>query len=386
MIDSAAPCPFVFFAAIPYDHCLSGRTRRLAESLSARGHDVSFVELPSLRTAARRMVRPRRRRRDLRSPRVISLKPLPGYLRLRDSLLGSQWIRYAVRRLGAELPHLGDAVVVVSTPWWIPVLRELPRRVLCYDYIDHVSVHTPGRFEREFARWDAELLDACDLVTTVSEVLRHELLRRVGPERVVMVPNGVCEHWIGAQVRIVSRTRLAGDAARPVAGFLGAMFEWVDFDLMAQVAARLPQVTLAMVGPRRRGVHLNGLGHRANVRSFPAQPYCDVPRWIGAFDVCLIPFKDEPVAACADPVKLYEYLALGKPVVSTLPFGPPDTPIAVAAGAAAFAAAIGHALGDGERGHRQRMEFARQHTWTQRAADLVGATQRCLVQAPVTAD
>jgi glycosyltransferase involved in cell wall biosynthesis len=301
--------------------------------------------------------------------RVVQLAPMPGYLRMARSPQARAWTAFAQRSLRQRIPDLDRALLVVSTPWWAPVLRGLPRDILCYDCIDHVSVQTPRGHGALFADWEAELLRASDRVAVVSDRLHRDIAARIGPERVFLVPNGVPEHW----------TRDSFDPAppeavrkmpRPVAGFVGALFEWVDLDLLVKVARRLPHVTQMLVGPTRRGISLAALDACANVRRYPAQPHEDVPRWIQACDACLIPFRRDLVSQCADPIKLYEYLALGKPVISTLPFWD-GAPVRVAENAESFAECIEAALAESGEQPMVRKAFARAHTWPRCARELL---------------
>jgi glycosyltransferase involved in cell wall biosynthesis len=374
---------FVFFAAVGYEHCLSGRTRRLADVLAAMGYEVSFVEMPSLRAAAGRLSRPGRAG-AASGVRVVHLPPLPGYMPLSETLLATAWVRWTQRQLLRRIPGLADATLVVSTPWWLPVLRDLPRTALCYDYIDHLSVHAGVRHAGKMAAWDEELIDSSDLLTTVSDTLREALAKRTGPDRIVLIPNGVERRWIENHIDPIPRPAITGGKDRPIVGFLGALFEWIDVDLLADTAAAMPDALFAFVGPTRFGVSIERLAKLDNVRCFPAQPYSDVPRWIKAFDVCLIPFKQDIVSTSADPIKLYEYLALGKPVVGTLPFGTADDPAPMYVGrdAGEFVQCIWSALKSPEAQQPQRILYAARHTWERRAADLVTALRS---SAPVGA-
>ena len=365
---------FVFLSAVQYTNCLSGRTRRLADLLAAMGHDVTFVDMPSVTATLRRIFCGERRSQNSAGVRTILLPPFPGYFRLHRSAAARIWVQLIRRRLIHRIPQLDSATLIVSTPWWLPVIRDLPRRLLCYDYIDHLTVHCAGRPAQVLVGWDESLLRICDRVTTVSEPLRQSLRQRVDPSRIRLIANAVERSWIEHPPDPIPRRQIVGGSARPIAGFLGALFEWVDIELLAAVAARMPEITFALVGPTRSGIDVSRLKALANVRFFPAQPYADVPRWIGAFDVCLIPFKDDIISRCADPIKIYEYLALGKPVVSSVPFASGDDPPPMLIGDSpdAFVRCIRAALCD-EHGREARIEFARRHTWDKCAASLLSA-------------
>jgi len=274
------------------------------------------------------------------------------------------------------VPDLGRSVVVTSTPWWLPVVKELPAAVRCYDYLDHVEVQAgPSRIEA-FQKWDDELLGLSRLVTTVSEPLRRQLATRCSADVVHLLPNGVCSEWIESSPLPANRRSLTPRPEKPIAGFLGAVFEWVDVELIAEVSRRLPDMEFVIVGPTRRGLSINRLRALPNIRCHDPVPFEKVPAIVGAFDVCLIPFKRNLISEYADPLKVYEYCALGKPVVSTVLFnaGGPEPPISVAATPDAFAGAIRASLAEPLSERKRRIDFARRHTWRSRAERFVALT------------
>jgi hypothetical protein len=135
-----------------------------------------------------------------------------------------------------------------------------------------------------------------------------------------------------------------------------------------------------LVGPQRRGVSLHQLTRLANVRWVRPCSYSEVPSWIERFDVGMIPFRRNRVSALADPIKLYEYCALGKPVVSTVAYqvGGQPAPIHVAATEGAFIQAIHELAHDRDPdGRAARICFARQHTWERRAQELLDLCLSC---------
>lgn len=371
--ERISPERFLFLTAVQFDSVLSGRTRQLAHALAQQGHAVTFVELPGLKVTlqARRGAQPAVREVD--GIRVIRLAPLPWAIRKRSSWSERRWTRYAIARLGKLVPAIDQHVVVTSTPWWLPVHADLPAGRRVYDCLDNVAVQAgPGR-ETVFAEWERQVLASSDLVTAISEPLRQALLSQCDTP-VHLLPNGVCDDWIDTNVEAATRDTLAPNDGRPLAGFLGAVFEWVDQDLLAAVAARMPDVAFAVVGPTRRGVATSTLDRAANVYRHGTVAFEDVPAVLEAFDVCLIPFKKDLVSEQADPLKLYEYCALGKPVVSTVRFNPDrlDCPFTVAATPEAFADAIREAVeSDSDPARQERIEFARKHTWSQRGRQLV---------------
>jgi hypothetical protein len=154
----------------------------------------------------------------------------------------------------------------------------------------------------------------------------------------------------------------------PVAGFIGAVLSWFDVDLLRRVASARPEVAFVLVGNVGRAPR-QALESVANVHLLGAQPYEDMPGYLRAFDVCLVPFLANRVTESMDLVKVYEYLAQGKPVVTT--------PVAemlryrrylyVAGGAEEFVAALDRALAeDDPEAVAGRVALARANSWDER--------------------
>jgi len=369
---------FVFLAAVRWDSIIAGRTRRLAEAVRAEGHPAVFVELPRVRNTAARVVR---RMKGAASGsdggvEVVRLGPVPGAARLPNAPTTKLWRHGAVRRIRRCFGE-GPTAVVVTTPWWAPVALRLAPEVLCYDCNDRVEVHCSAGLGPQFRRWHDELLGAADVVTVVSNCLREDVSGAAGAT-IHVIPNGVEQAWLEGAASPVPRSALTDRPDRPIAGFVGSLFEWVDQELLRACALAMPDVQFVLVGPTRRKVPLAALKNLPNLRRLPAQPFEDVPNWIAAFDVCLVPFKRDAIGDAADPVKLYEYCALGKPVVSTCgPGDPTQAPsLEVAESHEEFIEAIGTALAsDTPEQQRRRRGAAAACTWKRRAADLISAVE-----------
>lgn len=369
---------FVFLAAVRWDSVLAGRTRRLAEAVRAAGHPSVFVELPGIRNTAAQAVR---RMKGAASGsdggvEVVRLAPVPGAARLPIAPTTKLWQRGAVRRIRRGFGE-GPTAVVVTTPWWAPVALRLAPEVLCYDCNDCVEVHGSAGVLPRFRRWHEELLHAADVVTVVSECLREDV-SGAARASVHVIPNGVEQAWLDQAASPVPRSALTDRPDGPIAGFVGSLFEWIDQDLLRACATTMPDVEFVLVGPTRRRVSLTTLKNLPNLRCLPAQPFEDVPNWIAAFDVCLVPFKRDAISDAADPVKLYEYCALGKPVVSTCGPGDPAQapPLDVAESDEEFMEAIAEALAaDSPEQQQQRRDAAAACTWRRRAVDLISVVE-----------
>ncbi len=155
------------------------------------------------------------------------------------------------------------------------------------------------------------LVNRSDSVTTASSILSSQIGRSH-----LLLPNGADLEELDRVDGSVWRSRGAG----PTVGFVGAFEYWVDFDLVLDVAARLPRVTFLLVGGGRRWARIHDtIGKRglSNIHLTGPVPYREAMSYVAGMDVCLLPFTRDAVSDGSCPLKLFEYAALRKPVVST---------------------------------------------------------------------
>lgn len=350
-----------FFATVPYDFALLGRTRYLALGLRDLGARVTFVEPPSLKKSLNRLRRPHD------APRDLAVVPMPPSIpKISDRLPVVPRIHDAAQRawLKAALFGRTPPVAIVSTPRWAPVLEGVGFGRVIYDCLDDLRVHSePARLEK-FQRWEDQLLARADASLAVSPALAEGLIAK-GGRRVQVLGNGVCVDWFLERARPPDPK-----GRRRRVGYLGAIYEWVDVELLADAARALPEHEFVLVGPVRRGVDVAALRRLANVSLPGYRAYPDVPKAMASFDVALIPFKEGAVARAADPIKIYEYFCFGTPVVTT-PVSDVERIrdlLYVASGREAFVDGIRAALAEARPDLRERrLAYARANDWSARA-------------------
>lgn len=261
------------------------------------------------------------------------------------------------------------AVSVVEHAGWTPLAvaaRERWRWPVLYDCMD--DWHTfPGFADSPtFLAAEARLVDEADAMVVSARTIQERWAAR-RPDA-VLARNAVDFAFYEDADRAPLDDEIAGHLAGPVAGFIGAIAEWFDQDLVHAVARARPDVTFVFVGGVHR-VTVDELEQLPNVEFVGQRPYEEMPGWIRRFDVCLVPFEVSPVTDGMDVVKLYEYLSQGKPVVTT----PIREIVAyrdlvyLAATPDEFVRQLDAALAeDDPRRRARRIELARQNTWDER--------------------
>ena len=277
-----------------------------------------------------------------------------------------------VEKMASAIDHLraerriGSAVVVVHIPFWTPlaeVLRERFGWPVVYECMDdHSGFSTNGA---EMLRAEDRMIAMADAIVVTSEkLLAH--MRNKG-RRAALVRNA-CEYEDFA--RVVDRT----PSEEVVIGYYGAIAEWFDGRLAADLAQAHPEWRFELIGSTFTG-EIDRLKKLPNVKFLGEKKYAELPRLIANWDCFIIPFKRTPLTEATNPVKAYEMLATGKPIVAV---GLPELRhmadrglLALADDAAAFGQAIQQILSkDSEAIRSRRRAFAAENTWQHRCDDL----------------
>lgn len=269
---------------------------------------------------------------------------------------------------GASLSALHGALTVWQYwPHQAGFVRALPpQRVLIYDVIDDLDVFEQYADIRQ--DFDQSFRSA-DVVLATSQALSERATSERGD--VVRVPNAVCYEDFADPTPVEwPEVTAIRESTETIVTYYGALADWVDFGLIRQCAERLPGWTFLLVGHSYPGVaERERLDRTEGVIALPPAPYERLPWLLTQSDVAIIPFKVNEITRNTSPVKLFEYMAAGKPVVSTdLPECRQYAPVAIARDADEFVAEMRRAreqAGDPDFVASLRA-CARENTWDAR--------------------
>lgn len=367
---------YLFFGVIDW-HFRHQRPQQLATAIARQGRrvfyiSVNFVDAPRPGISTERV--------DPQLPIYQIHLHVSGPLNVYATTPSRQQAIQLKRSLRELLLHacVRSAVSVIQHPFWDCLGADFPTARTVYDCIDHHAGFS--NTAPEYVRLEQRLLSRCDLVVATSTAL--EATARSLARRVEVIRNaGDYDHFHRAAVsHDAERT---GHVGKRVVGYYGAIAEWFDVELLDQLARALPDCEFRLIGADTAGVG-HSLRNHANVRMIGERPYAELPRWLADFDVCLIPFRMNSLTLATNPVKIYEYLSAGRPVVSSdLPeirqFG--DL-VYRASTVEQFVERVVDALGEADDAHvtplrARRMDFARKQTWQHRAVRFVECAEQC---------
>jgi glycosyltransferase involved in cell wall biosynthesis len=210
----------------------------------------------------------------------------------------------------------------------------------------------------------------------------------LNPERTHLVHNvGDFAHFSRARDESTQVPEDFRGLPRPVIGFLGAVSGYkLDIEWLLALARRHREASLVLVGPVGVGDKTTDVGVLAaepNVHLLGHRPYETLPSYVKGFDVAVIPYKQNDYTANVFPIKFFELLASGKPVViSPLPaLADYYDRVEVARSAEEFVAACERALLDPARGQGARLALAAENTWEHRVERMMAHVERALAKA-----
>jgi glycosyltransferase involved in cell wall biosynthesis len=268
-----------------------------------------------------------------------------------------------------------DPMYYVWSPEYIDFLERLPRRFTCYHCYDKYEAYAEADPERARSL-EKTVLRGSDLAIASSSLLAEDLRRNAACE-VVHLPHAVDFERFGASGVGVA-PELEG-IPRPRIGYVARMDERLDTDVIEHLARSRPDWSLVLIGPLGFSSataldELRQLAGLPNVHLLGCRPADAIPALLHALDVTLLCYRLDNWGRYVQPIKAYEYLACGKPVVSSDIQASREMGnlVRVATDAESWVREVGEALAtDSEEKRRARIDYARSNTWDQRAEQLI---------------
>jgi glycosyltransferase involved in cell wall biosynthesis len=202
-------------------------------------------------------------------------------------------------------------VAWLYTPMALPLARRVDARRVVYDCMDELAAFRNA--PRQLVQREQALLHVADLVFTGGPSLYRS--KRDRHHAVHCFPSSLDrEHF--ARARRLAPHPAQAHLPRPRLGYYGVIDERMDLALLGALAQARPDWQIVMVGPFAK-VDPKNLPRHANIHWMGQRSYEDLPRFLAGWDVCLMPFALNEATRHISPTKTPEYLAAGRPVVST---------------------------------------------------------------------
>ena len=299
-----------------------------------------------------------------------SLRPLPLYRLPRPLLnifnrLNCFIFKRCFEKKIKEL-RWNDFIIWVYDPRFVPFMDKFKGdNLLIYDCIDDWAGYFQGRLSRNLMWIDQQAYCTADLIFAGSNNIMNRDYRSHDK---FLVPFGVdAQHFATSTKSDLSRPEDMDRITGPVVGLIGVLDKRINIPLLQKIAGDKPEWQIVLVGPIDIYQHmLADALNFPNVHFLGAKTLQELPAYLKTFQVCIIPYLIDTFTQSINPLKLYEYFASGKPVVSTpIPECVKFSPLVrIAETPNEFIAQVSDAMAEKDQNRRQaRIQIAFNNTW-----------------------
>ena len=216
----------------------------------------------------------------------------------------TRWVHSAIRTL-----NLHDPIVVSTVPNAADYTEILDARRVVYYCVDDFSLW-PGLDSKRVGDMERRLVEKSGIIVAVSDALAKKFAGT--GKKIAVLTHGVdIEHFGASENSEHARVR---NIPEPRVGFFGLIDGRFDGNLVGELAERMPDISFVFAGPTDASA--GKLPHRENLHFVGALPYAQLPSFIAGMRTLILPYKTDGLAEMLSPLKLKEYLATRKPVVS----------------------------------------------------------------------
>lgn len=350
----------LFFAIIDWDFRYQ-RPQHLASGLAAKGHRVFYisVQLGQEPTNTYRLI----------ESNVIEVK-LPyktqTAIYTEDIASNLDILMESIKKLYQE-QSIKEAIAFVEFPMWHPLVSYVSDNFnakVVFDALDEFAGFS--NLNQKLKDYQDQLIHRSDVIIATAKKIYKMV--KTETNKVNMLPNATeFQHF-----NVLPENDTLEAIPKPIIGYYGAIAEWFDSEVIEFVAKSRPNWNIVLIG-HTFGSDIENLKNLKNVHFLGEKPYKELPKFLYWFDVCLIPFKLVDLILSTNPVKFFEYISSGKPVVaSDLPeLHPYSELVYLSHNKEEFLNNIEKALVENdEKIIQKRIETARNNDWEHRVTNL----------------
>ena len=234
----------------------------------------------------------------------------------------------------------------------------------CMDKYDQFSRNT--KILSNHYKNESKIIKKADLIFTSSKLLLEDLACK-GAKNISLINNATLYNSFNIDSELLTCPSDIDPSVKTV-GYFGGIGAWFDSDLLVKIATELKHVNFIIIGPISEKIVKDKCNKLSNIYFLGPKNFDELPSYLNYFDVCILPFVVNELIKYVDPVKVYEYLSAGKPVVTPyydelLKF---SDYIYISKGHDEFLNNIKLSLEENEINKLKRLKFAARNTWKQR--------------------
>ena len=261
-----------------------------------------------------------------------------------------------IRDIVPEIKKMGKKIILWISWAKLHIYLDLYQPdFIVFDYVDDFEAWRP---------YIKPMVEKSHVVITTAKILTEEIIRDYPDKPSIMIPNGCDIDRFKLGKTMEKPPELVGHDG-PVITYSGAWANWVDTGLVEKIANNFKQSLVCIIGVE---YGIKAPRHIPNLKYLGMKTYHQLPAYLNYSTVCIIPFRINTITVATNPIKMYEYLASGKPVVSVdLPEVRNVPSVYIASDHENFIENI-HLILDGKIGYREKETYTwlKEHTWGKR--------------------
>ncbi|WIF95318.1 glycosyltransferase [Caminicella sporogenes] len=360
----------VIFSLLNWESKLLHRSHMLAKYFQKAGFKVIYIQKENVHETFRLGFKPK-----VKKDKEITIMSLPAlpYLKGKISYIYKLNDIILTKQLTKIFKLFDDPFIILESPYWIRAVISSRgnKGIVCYDISDDFSQFaTNEKWKSKLLEYEEETIQKSDYIF----VTASELKNKVKDKKVFLIENGV--DLDGFQD---AKNILAHDYKKPICGFIGGLFEWVNFELIEKCAKSYPNYDFVLIGPTDRKEKIDELCRISNIHYLGEKDKKDIGDYFKSLDMGIIPFVSEnvyPRLKTVNSNKVFQYCYFGYPIVSTN-FGQVrdlNDIIDVADTDEEFISKLGIAMEkNNENLEEKRRKFAIDNSWEQRIKQMIAA-------------
>jgi glycosyltransferase involved in cell wall biosynthesis/SAM-dependent methyltransferase len=280
-----------------------------------------------------------------------------------------------------SLYGLSDPILLTSWAGHRETVERFRSPLVIYDYLDDLSVTSDkGTTDQRKIEMHRKMAIRSEIVLATAKRL-YEEMRQLRPDA-ILCPNGVdYDHFhLTAPPPVPPDIAKIVESGRPIIGYYGALARWFDYELFEYTAKVRHDFEFVLIGPNfDRSMSQQSLSQLPNVHWLGQKQYEELPAYLYYFTVATIPFVINQITKATSPVKLFEYMAGGKPIVtSDMPECREYPCVIIARNATEYADMLDEAVSRGHwESYRQSLDReAKSNTWEVRTRQILDQVER----------
>jgi glycosyltransferase involved in cell wall biosynthesis len=355
----------------------------IARGLAERGHEITYISwylsplhLAYLATGKRKELLSRfsnylhggiQETKNLYTYVPFTLSPLVKLAMFDNIASANRTVKWSLPNLANKLNQNGkyDAFLI-GDPRFVPLIGQIEADKVILRLTDNVAeFENSPKVINQLIKTG---VNKANQVIVTSKPLIEIMQEKYNATNVSYIPNGVdYSHFATEGIQPDDLKNIP----QPRVTYIGAIENWFDCDLLAEVSQAMPEVSFIIIGPIRTDI--SKAENLPNVYFLGAKPYKELPNYLQHSDVGAIFFKRTPLIESVSPIKLYEYMAAGLPVVSIEwnELKLLNSPALLASEKDEFIAALHKVLSEDKDGKVYR-EYARENSWQKRVDNIEG--------------